>query len=56
MEGVMRVLEIWDNEYIYAKNFIDLLRSYIKPKVINSHIFYAFWIDGDSQTEVVADG
>ena len=29
----MNLMEIWVQEMIYAKNFIDQLKSYIKPKV-----------------------
>lgn len=33
MEALMKLIEIWDTEYIYAKNFLEILRAFIKPKV-----------------------
>lgn len=34
---------MWDQEYIYAKNFSDHLKSYIKPKVIVQSAYLYRW-------------
>jgi hypothetical protein len=30
----MKLLEIWDSESVFSRNFSELLKSFIKPKVI----------------------
>lgn len=36
LEGVIQLIDIWEQEQIFSKRFSDLLKQYIKPKVIES--------------------
>jgi hypothetical protein len=43
MDAVNKVLEMWEHEYLFAKQFIDYLKNFIKPKVLKNND----WLNND---------
>lgn len=53
IESLVRLLEIWENEMIFSKNFLDLLKLSIKPKVKFELLLNILRIDGNVKAESV---
>jgi hypothetical protein len=45
---------MWDEMQIFARNYTDQLRSFLKPKV--RHLIVTNGLDGDYQVEAAGDG
>ena len=33
MDALQRVIQLWEDEFIFAKSFTDVLKQYIKPQL-----------------------